>query len=343
MNRRAWRFAAQRLAALLPLLLGVCVFTFVLVRVLPGDPAVYYATGPVQSQEEIDGVRKALGLDKSLPVQLGNYVFDVFKGDLGRSLTTGQPVTDDLQRRFPATLELTLSSLVLALLLAIPLGIVAAVRAGSWIDHAVRLIGTLGVSMPAFVTGVILILVFFFRLDWAPVPIDRIDTFIAAPNRVTGFLLADSLLQGNWAAFRSALGHLALPALTMTAFVLAPVMRTTRASMLSVLSSDYIRTARAAGMDWRKVYITYALRNAMVPVITVVGLMLSYLIGANVVVEKVFAWPGVGSYALNALLASDYAPVQGYVLLMAISFILINMTVDILYAVIDPRVQGDSE
>ncbi|WP_321896945.1 ABC transporter permease [Burkholderia cepacia] len=343
MNNRAGRFAAQRLAALIPLLLGVCVSTFLLVRVLPGDPAVYYATGPVQTQQEVDNVRRALGLDKPLPVQLGNYLLDVSKANLGRSLTTGQPVTKDLERRFPATLELTLSALVLALVLAIPLGIIAAVRAGSWLDHAVRFLGTLGVSMPTFVTGVVLTLVFFYRLDWAAVPIDRIDTFIQAPPRVTGFLLVDSVLAGNWEAFRSAFGHLVLPALTMTAFVLAPVMRTTRASMLAVLSSDFIRTARAAGMNWRKVYITYALRNALLPVLTVIGLMMSYLIGANVVVEKVFAWPGVGSYALNALLASDYAPVQGYVLLMAVSFIAINMLVDILYAVVDPRVQGDRE
>ncbi|WMY10927.1 ABC transporter permease [Paraburkholderia phenoliruptrix] len=343
MKIRAGLFAVQRLAALLPLLLGVCIFTFFLVRVLPGDPAVYYSTGPVQTQQEVESVRKALGLDQPLPVQLGNYLVDVSEANLGRSLTTGQPVTEDLLKRFPATLELTLSALILALLLAIPLGIIAAVRSGSWIDHAVRFIGTLGVSMPTFVTGVVLTLVFFFRLDWAPVPIDRMDTFIPAPARVTGFLLIDSLLQGNWEAFRSAFGHLILPALTMTAFVLAPVMRTTRASMLSVLSSDFIRTARAAGMSWRKVYITYALRNALLPVLTVIGLMMSYLIGANVVVEKVFAWPGVGSYALNALLASDYAPVQGYVLLMAVSFILINMTVDVLYAVVDPRVQGERE
>jgi peptide/nickel transport system permease protein len=342
MESRAWRFAARRLAALLPLLLGVCVFTFFLVRVLPGDPAVYYATGPMQSQEEIEQVRKALGLDQPLPVQLARYLADLAKLNLGGSMTTGLPVTQDLARRFPASLELTFAATVLALLLAVPLGIIAAVRSGSWIDHAVRFIGTLGVSMPTFVTGVVLVLVFFFRLRWAPDPIDRIDPFIMAPDRITGFLVFDSLVQGNWEALRSALGRLVLPTLTMTAFVLAPVMRTTRASMLNVLASDYIRTARAAGMGWRKVYLAYALRNALLPVLTVIGLVMSYLIGANVVVEKVFAWPGVGAYALNALLASDYAPVQGYVLLMAATFIVINAVVDILYAVVDPRAQGDA-
>ncbi|OZI17419.1 peptide ABC transporter permease [Bordetella genomosp. 7] len=341
MHRKIWSFMARRLVTLASLLLGVAIFTFLLVRVLPGDPAVYYATGPMQTEEEVEAVRKSLGLDQPILVQLGNYLSDLAHGNLGRSLTTGQTVADDLLRRFPATLELTAAAVVLALLVAIPLGIIAAVRAGSWIDQTVRFIGTLGVSMPTFVTGVMLILLFFFKLGWAPDPIDRIDAFILPPNHVTGFLVVDALLDSNWEALKSALGRLVLPTLTMTAFVLAPVMRTTRASMLAVLNSDYIRTAKAAGMGWRRVYITYALRNALLPVLTVVGLVLSYLIGANVVVEKVFAWPGVGSYALNALLASDYAPVQGYVLLMALSFVLINSLVDMLYAVVDPRVREE--
>lgn len=339
MNTKAFSFMARRLMTILSLLLGVAIFTFFLVRVLPGDPAVYYATGPMQTEQEVEAVRQSLGLDQPMPIQLANYLGDLIQGDLGRSMTTGQPVADDLLRRFPATLELTAAAVILALLLAVPLGIIAAVRAGSWMDQTVRFIGTLGVSMPTFVTGVMLILLFYFKLGWAPDPIDRIDAFILPPQTVTGFMVIDSLLEGNWEALQSVLGRLVLPTLTMTAFVLAPVMRTTRAAMLAVLNSDYIRTARAAGMGWRRVYITYALRNALLPVLTVVGLVMSYLIGANVVVEKVFAWPGVGSYALNALLSTDYAPVQGYVLLMALSFVLINSLVDLLYAMVDPRVR----
>jgi peptide/nickel transport system permease protein len=334
-----WRYIARRVVGTLPLLIGVGVFTFVLVRVLPGDPAAYYATGPMASQDEMAQVREALGLDRPLAEQLVRYFRDIASGDLGRSLVTGQQVARDLRERFPASFELTLVAMALALLAAIPLGIVAATRAGSWVDHLVRFIGTLGVSMPAFVAGIVLIYLFYFRLGVAPEPIDRIDPFMLKPPVVTGLMLLDSLLARDLDAFRSAAGRLVLPALTMAVIVIAPLMRMTRASMIAVLESDFIRTARAAGMSWWTVYVRYALRNAMLPVLTTIGLVVSYQLGANVVVEKVFAWPGVGSYALNSLLATDYAPVQGYVLLMACVYVVINTAIDILYALVDPRVR----
>jgi peptide/nickel transport system permease protein len=334
-----WRYIARRLIGTLPLLIGVGVFTFVLVRVLPGDPAAYYATGPMASQDEMAQVRQALGLDRPLAEQLVRYFRDIASGDLGRSLVTGQQVARDLRERFPASFELTLVAMLLALLVAIPLGIVAAIRAGSWIDHLVRFIGTLGVSMPAFVAGIVLIYLFYFRLGVAREPIDRIDPFMLKPPTITGLMLLDSLLARDLDAFLSAAGRLVLPALTMAVIVIAPLMRMTRASMIAVLESDFIRTARAAGMSWWTVYVRYALRNAMLPVLTTIGLVVSYQLGANVVVEKVFAWPGVGSYALNSLLATDYAPVQGYVLLMACVYVVINTAIDILYALVDPRVR----
>lgn len=329
-----------RIVGAVPILLGVGIFTFILVRVLPGDPAVYYVSGPLATQEEIDAIRKALGLDQPLYLQLYNYLGDLVSGDLGRSLTTGNSVVSDLAQRLPASLELTILAMLIALAMAVPLGIVAAIRSGSWIDHAIRFLGTLGVSMPAFVTGVLLILVFYFNLGWAPDPIDRIDPFIVRPPTVIGFLLVDSVLAGNWEALRSALGRLALPAIAMALFVLAPIMRITRASMMSVLTSDFIRTCRAAGFGWWTTYIRYGLRNALLPVLTTIGLVTSFLIGANVVVEKLFSWPGVGSYALGALLATDYAPVQGYILLMALLFVLINTAIDVLNALVDPRMRG---
>lgn len=332
-------YIARRLIGALPLLVGVCLFTFVLVRVLPGDPAVYYATGPMATQDEIAAVRTALGLDKPLHVQLGRYLTDIAHGDLGRSLTTGQSVVADLTERLPASLELTAFAMALALALAIPLGVLAAIGVGSWIDHLVRFLGTLGVSMPTFVTGIVLIFVFYFQFGWAPDPIDRIDPFISRPASVTGFLLIDAVLAGNGEAFASAAGRLVLPGVAMASFVLAPIMRITRASMLAVLGGDFIRTAKAAGFGWWTVYIRYGLANALLPVLTTVGLVTSYLIGANVVIEKVFAWPGVGSYALSALLATDYAPVQGYVLLMAFIFVVINTIIDVLYAFADPRIR----
>ena len=338
-DSKIWRFVFRRLLGTLPLLLGVAVFTFILVRVLPGDPAAYYATGPLATTDEIAQVRTALGLDRPIIVQLVRYFGEIAFGDLGRSLVTGQLVSRDLIDRFPASFELTLVAMILALAISIPLGIVAAIRAGSWVDHAVRFAGTLGVSMPAFVAGILLIFVFYFKLGIAPEPIDRIDPFMLKPATVTGLMLLDSLIAADFTAFSSAAGRLLLPALTMAVIVIAPLMRMTRASMIAVLSSDFIRTARAAGMNWWTVYVRYGLRNALLPVLTTIGLVVSYQLGANVVVEKVFAWPGVGSYALNSLLATDYAPVQGYVLLMACVYVVINTAIDILYAVIDPRVR----
>jgi peptide/nickel transport system permease protein len=338
-NAEMWRYIFRRLFGTLPLLIGVGVFTFILVRVLPGDPAAYYATGPLATNEEIAQVRTALGLDRPVIEQLARYFGDIASGDLGRSLVTGQLVRRDLAERFPASFELTLVAMIFALLLSIPLGIIAAIRAGSWLDHLVRFIGTLGVSMPAFVAGILLIFVFYFKLGIAPEPIDRIDPFMLKPPSATGLILVDSLIAGNFAAFGSAAGRLLLPALTMSVIVIAPLMRMTRASMIAVLGSDFIRTARAAGMNWWTVYVRYGLRNALLPVLTTIGLVISYQLGANVVVEKVFAWPGVGSYALNSLLATDYAPVQGYVLLMACVYVVINTAIDILNALVDPRIR----
>ena len=193
--------------------------------------------------------------------------------------------------------------------------------------------------MPPFVIGLILMLVFFYQLDWAPEPIGRIDIFLGEPARVTGFFLIDSLIEGNMEKFRSAAGQLLLPSMTMAIFVLAPLTRMTRASMLGVLKSDFVRTAQATGLTPYTVYITYAFRNAMIPVLTTMGLVFSFMLGANVLVEKVFAWPGIGSYALAAMTVADYAPVQGFVLLMGTLYVGLNLVIDILYGLIDPRVQ----
>lgn len=335
--RRVWRRLGGRLLASLPALLGVVVLTFLLMRVLPGDPAVFFASGPSAGQEEIDNLRREMGLDKPIPVQLVRYLGDVAQGNLGRSLTTGQPVLTDLQRRLPASLELTFSALFLALSLAIPLGIAAALRQGSVIDHAVRMVCTMGVCVPTFVSGLILIWVFYVVLGIAPDPTGRIDIFASTPPEITGFLLVDFALVGDWEGWWSAATQLILPASTMALFVLAPLARMTRASMLAVLGSDFIRTARSLGLGEARIIVVYALRNALIPVLTIAGIVFSTMLGANVLVEKVFSWPGVASYALDALLASDYAPVQGFVLLMASIFVLVNLTVDVLYGIADPR------
>jgi len=329
---------AKRLVTVIPTLIGVVIVTFLLTRVLPGDPAVYFA-GPAATPESIAEIRKSLGLDRGLPEQFAHYVNDLAHGNFGNSLSTGRPVATEITSRLPASAELTLFGLVLSLVIAIPLGILAAVKQGSWIDHTCRVVATAGVSLPVFFTGLLLVYAFYYLLGWSPSPIGRLDPFASAPPQVTGFYLIDSLLIGDLETFRSALAQLILPSFTLAIFSLAPITRMTRASMLAVLASEFVRTARASGLSDRTVIITYAFRNAMLPVVTTLGMVFSFLLGANVLVEKVFAWPGIGSYAVEALLQSDFAPVQGFVLTMAILYVALNLLIDMLYNVIDPRVR----
>jgi len=231
-----------------------------------------------------------------------------------------------------------LLALTLACAIALPLGVLAATRPGSWIDQLCRLVTTAGVSLPTFFTGLVLAYVFYFLLGWAPSPLGRLDPMFSPPPQISGFYLIDAALAGDaslwWASFK----QLILPTLTMAIFVLAPIARMTRASMLSVLGSDFIRTARASGLTPTTVLVTYALRNALLPVVTTLGMVFGFMLGSSVVIEKVFGWPGVGSYAIDALTASDYAPIQGFVLSMGVLFVLLNLVVDLLYTLIDPRV-----
>jgi dipeptide transport system permease protein len=332
------RQIGKRLTVAIPSLIGVIVVTFLLTRVLPGDTAAYFA-GPAATPQAIEEIRKKLGLDRPLPEQFVRYIEDLARGDFGTSLTTGQPVVTEIATRLPASAELTLLGLLVSVLIAVPLGVVAAVRQGSLVDHACRVVATAGVSLPVFFTGLLLVYVFYFLLGWSPAPLGRLDIFYSAPRQVSGFYLIDSLIARDVELFYAALGQLALPAVTLAIFSLAPIARMTRASMLAVLSSDFVRTARASGLSPRTVVVTYAFRNAMLPVVTTLGMVFSFLLGANVLVEKVFAWPGIGSYAIEALIASDYAPVQGFVLTMAVLYVLLNLLIDLIYGVIDPRVR----
>ncbi|KQT57602.1 peptide ABC transporter permease [Methylobacterium sp. Leaf456] len=335
------RTLARRLVTIVPTLFGVVIVTFLLTRVLPGDPAAYFA-GPTADQASIEQIRTALGLDRPLPVQFAAYVRDLATGNLGNALSTGQPVLSELATRLPASAELTLGALILSMAVAIPLGILAAVREGSLIDHACRVVTTAGVSLPVFFTGLLFVYLFYYLLGWAPAPVGRLDVYLSEPPRITGFLTLDSLLAGDLEVVRAALAQLALPAATLALFSLAPIARMTRASMLSVLSSEFVRTARAAGLKPRTVVLTYAFRNAMLPVVTTLGMVFSFLLGANVLVEKVFAWPGIGSFAVEALIQSDYAPVQGFVLAMALLYVALNLAIDLIYGLIDPRVRLDA-
>lgn len=331
------RLIGKRLLGALPNLLGVMVISFLLTRALPGDPAAYFAGGAA-TQEAVEQVRRALGLDRPLPEQFLRYVADIARGDLGISLTTGQPVLQELLARLPASLEMVLLALVLSCAVAIPLGVMAATRPGSWVDQLCRLVTTMGVSLPTFFTGLLLAYVFYFLLGWAPAPLGRLDPVFSPPPAVTGLYLIDAALAGDAALWWASLRQLMLPVLTMAVFVLAPIARMTRASMLQVLSADFVRTARASGLSATTVLVRYALRNALLPVVTTLGMVFGFMLGSSVVVEKVFGWPGVGSYAIDALTASDYAPVQGFVLAMGVLFVLLNLLVDVLYTLIDPRV-----
>jgi ABC-type dipeptide/oligopeptide/nickel transport system permease component len=331
----------RRLVTALPSIAGVIIVTFLLTRALPGDPAAYFA-GPAATTEAIEDIRRQLGLDRSLPMQFLDYLGRLARSDLGTSLTTGQPVIDDLLTRLPASAELTLLALVLSVAVAVPFGIAAALRPGSPVDHACRIVTTAGVSLPTFFTGLLLVYLFYYLAGIAPAPLGRLDVFASAPPHWSGFYLIDSILAGDFETFRAALAQLILPAVTLTIFSLAPLARITRASMLAALGSDFVRTARAGGLARSRVVYVYAFRNAVLPVITTLGMVFSFLLGANVLVEKVFAWPGIGSYAVEALIASDYAPVQGFVLTMALLYVALNLGIDLLYRLVDPRVRLDA-
>jgi peptide/nickel transport system permease protein len=328
----------RRLAQAIPTFFGIIVVTFILTRALPGDPAVYFA-GASADKESIARIREMLGLNQSMPMQFWLYLKQLAQGDLGNALTTGQPVAEELAKRMPASIELTLVALVFAIGTAVPLGVMAARNPNSWIDHTCRLLVTAGVSLPTFFTGLFLVYIFYFLLGLAPPPLGRLEISYLSPAHVTGFYLVDSLIARDFETFRAALAQLVLPAITLGLFVLAPIARMTRASMLQALSSEFVRTAQASGLTQYTIVYTYAFRNAMLPVLTTLGMVFSFMLGSNILVEKVFAWPGIGSFAVEALVASDYAAVQGFVLAMAILYVLLNLLIDVLYTLVDPRVR----
>ena len=338
MSHSLLRFIVGRALAAAPILAGAVLVTFVIMRVLPGDPAALLASGPGSGPSEIAALKHEMGLDRPILEQLALYVRSIATGDLGRSFSTGNPVASDLAGRLPASLELTAAALFLSAAIGLPLGVGAALRPGSWLDAASRTLAALGTALPAFVTGLALIYVFYFQLGWAPEPIGRLDGWLTPPRVVTGALLIDSLVARDGAAFLSALGRLILPATTMALFAIAPLIRITRSALIEVLSADFIRAARALGLKRRTILLHYALSNAAAPILTALGMVFSYMVGANVLVEKVFAWPGISSYAIDALMSADYAPVQGFVLAIATLFTLVNLAIDILQGFVNPQI-----
>lgn len=328
----------RRLSLVIPTLVGVTFITFTLTYVLPGNPAVVKA-GPLVSPEMVRELEKEMGLDQPAWVQYGRYISGVLHGDLGQSASTGRPVLEDFEQRLPATLELTLASLLIALVLGIPLGVQSAVHRDTAIDHLGRIVGVAGVAMPTFWTGLLSLYVFFYLLGVAPAPLGRLGPGVQPPQAITGLYVVDSLLTGNWTALGSALHQLMLPSLTLGLSVMAPIARMVRSTMLEILESDYIKTAWAAGLPRRRVIYGDALANAMIPVITILGLVFGFLMAGNAVVESVFAWPGIGNYAITSLMTKDSGPIQSFVLFVALLYVIVNFVIDILYGLIDPRIR----
>jgi dipeptide transport system permease protein len=336
-------YLIKRLAVLIPTFLGVSVVAFGLIRLVPGDPVVAMIGERGATPETIARMRERLELDRPLPVQYASFIGRALRGDLGESIVSHRGVREEFLDRFPATLELGLTAMLLSILIGIPLGILAAVRRGTFLDYLTMGSSLVGYSMPIFWWGLILILLFSVKLGWTPVS-GRISVEYDILPR-TGFLLIDSWLSSatpaeGLAAFKSALAHLALPAIALGTIPLATIARMTRSSMLEVVSEDYIRTARAKGLTRARIVWIHALRNALIPIITVVGLIFGGIVTGAILTETIFSWPGVGKWIVSSVTARDYPTVQGGILIIAGMIILINMCVDVVYAWANPRLRA---
>ncbi|MFP4012250.1 MAG: ABC transporter permease [Spirochaetaceae bacterium] len=330
------RYFLKRILIAVPTLVGVSILVFLLVHMVPGDP-IDAMLGPRATEETRQTLEARLGLDQPLPVRYWNWATDVARGDWGRSIRSREPVMDQILRRLPATLELSVTALVIAFVIGIVFGVTAARRRNTAVDHAAVGFSLVGVSVPVFWLGLMLMFLFSVALGWLPVS-GRIMSG-ARIARVTGFYLIDTLLGGSPRLFVNALRHLILPAASLATISFALITRITRSSMLDVLHEDYIRTARAKGLSARSVVYKHALKNAMIPVVTVTGLQLGMLIGGSILTETVFSWPGIGRLVIQAINNRDYPMVQGVVLFISGAFIVINIVVDAIYAILDPRIR----
>lgn len=335
-------YIIRRLLLSLIVLIGVSIVTFLITRIVPSNPALMWA-GPHATSEQVARAKVELGLDKPLHVQYLRYVTGFFRGDWGKSIRTRQPVLTDIANRLPASLELIIFGMFIALILGIPLGTLSAAKDGTTLDHTSRAFSIAGVALPTFWLGMILQLIFFKQLGWLPLS-ERVDSILILTHPIkeyTGFYLIDSLISGNFAVFVDAFKHLILPALTLSAYPLGLSARMTRATMLEVLNEDYIRTARASGVRELKVLIKYALRNSIGPVLTVVALTFAYSLVSTFLIETVFTWPGLGYYASRAIITVDYPAIMGVVILIAFTYVILNLSVDVALAFLDPRIRID--
>lgn len=332
-----WAYLVRRLLLASIAIFGVLVIVFVLSHVIPGDPVVAILGGQARN-DVIEEVRRRWGLDRPLYEQFFRFVGRLLQGDLGTSLATNRPVAVDLRAFFPATIELATTAIVIGAGAGLAVGIISAVAHGRWVDHLVRFLSLIGLSMPVFWLGLVLLLLLYARLGWLPGP-GQLDIFVSRPPHVTGLLTLDALLARDGPALRNALSHLVLPAVVLGSHALVGIARITRASMLEVLGQDYVKVARAKGLAERTVILRHALKNAMLPIITVIGIYYGGLLEGAVLTETVFAWPGLGRYATSAMLSQDFAAIMGVTLLIALVFSFANLLVDLAYGLLNPKIR----
>jgi peptide/nickel transport system permease protein len=330
-------YVLQRLLYLVPVLLGVTLLVFVISHAIPGDPARMMA-GQKASHEAVENLRRSMGLDRPLPEQYATYLLGLLRGDLGFSIRNQRPVLEDLRDFFPATLELSLASMLLCVSVGLPLGIVSAVRRNRPIDHASRVFSVFGVSMPVFWLGLMLLLLFYRHLGWLPGS-GRLDIHIDPPAQVTGLYLIDTLIEGGFAKFGDALRHILLPAFCLSYVYLAIITRIVRSSMISVMSLDFITTARANGISEAAIILKHCLKNSLIPTVTITGLSIGELLGGAILTETIFNWPGMGKYVVDSVNFLDFPAMMGFTLVVALAYVLINLAVDVLYAFLDPQIR----
>ncbi|MCA0906891.1 ABC transporter permease subunit [Ruegeria marisrubri] len=326
-----------RLGLFVPTFLGVTLISFMFIRVLPGDPIIVMAGERGMTEERYQEMVEKLGFDKPVLQQYWDYLTGVLHGDLGESFVTRKPVWDEFFSLFPATLELSLCAMIFAVALGLPAGVIAAVNRGKFFDRALMSSALVGYSMPIFWWALLLIIIFSGNLGWTPVS-GRIDLLYYFPS-VTGFMLIDSLLSGQEGAFGSAVRHLILPTIVLGTIPLAVIARQTRSAMLEVLGEDYIRTARAKGLSPTRINGLHALRNALIPVVTVIGLSVGTLLAGAILTETIFSWPGIGKWMVDSIFRRDYPVVQGGLLMIAVIVMLVNLLVDVLYGIINPKIR----
>lgn len=330
-------FVIRRLMALIIVVFIVLIIVFSLVHLVPGDPAVTLL-GPGATEQQVDALRDQLGLNKPLVGQFLHYLSNVLHGNLGTSFSTGQPVANEIMARLPATIELAVSAVLVAIVIGIPVGVLSALRPNTIIDHIVRVVALTGISVPAFLSGLVLQLIFGIELGWLPVS-GEISPFISERN-ITGFPILDGIITGNGAAIVSAIQHLVLPTIVLATFLGATIARYLRNTMLDTMGEDFVRTARAKGLRRGDVIVNHCVRNSLIPTVTIIGIQFADLLGGAVLTETVFAWPGIGQYIYNSITNRDFPAIQGCTLVFAVLFILTSLLVDLLYSVLDPRIRA---